>query len=647
LEDRCLPATVTTLQDGVAGSLRDAIASTPAGGTVTFQAGLIGTITLGSVLSISKNLTISGPGADTITVSGNNATEVLNVAAGSTVAISGLTVASGQAVNGGGILNNGTLTLTADAVSQNTATGGGRLGGQGGGILNLGTLTLVDCAVFNNTANASPIRIVITPETVGQGAGIANGGSGSLTLTNCTVANNTAFATPGGTGSGPIALAGGILEGTVGGAAGGPLTLTNCTVAGNTGGGLDIVGSSVATLTNTLVATNTASPGGTVPDISGHVSAADHDFVGNGTGSSGIVSGTNGNQVGTGAKPLDPHLGSLQNNGGPTPTMALLPGSTAIGAGNTAAVANPPFPGPPFTDQRGAGFARIVNQTVDIGAYEVQALLGNPPAQVEFDDGSFIANETDGTVAITLVRTGNSSAAASVLISTVTGGSAVAGTDYIAGSLTVTWAAGDASPKVLFFRLLDDAGSGEGNQTVNLALSQPAGATLGSQSTAVVTSVEDSDVGSSPSPPGPGPGPGPGPALLVVTNSVTPRVVTLHLRHGHGRAIQVPELLYLTTVTNLGPNEATGVRLVDLLSRDVVFGAALSSPGIRFRRGRKVVLLVGILPPGTRAAMLIATTPIHRGRVGNSAFVTAATPDLNPVTRAIVALRVSRRLFFG
>ena len=63
-------------------------------------------------------------------------------------------------------------------------------------------------------------------------------------------------------------------------------------------------------------------------------------------------------------------LAPLADYGGPTRTMALLPGSPAIDTGDNAAIANPPFSGPPFTDQRGTGFARIANGTVDIGAFE-------------------------------------------------------------------------------------------------------------------------------------------------------------------------------------------------------------------------------------------------------------------------------------
>src|SRR5262249_19808915 len=110
LEDRRLPSTVTNLAGTGPRSLREAIAATPPGRTVDFQEGLSGTMTLTSdTLTIAKDLTLQGPGADRITVSGNDAFTVFDIAPTFDVGISGLTVVKGLASRGGGISNRGLL----------------------------------------------------------------------------------------------------------------------------------------------------------------------------------------------------------------------------------------------------------------------------------------------------------------------------------------------------------------------------------------------------------------------------------------------------------------------------------------------------------------------------------------------------------
>src|SRR5213079_501719 len=88
--------------------------------------------------------------------------------------------------------------------------------------------------------------------------------------------------------------------------------------------------------------------------------ASAFNLIGTG-GSGGLTNGSNGNQVGV----SNPGLGSLADNGGPTQTIALSPGSAAIDRGGNGSVNTGE------TDQR--GYTRIVNGTVDVGAYEVQA----------------------------------------------------------------------------------------------------------------------------------------------------------------------------------------------------------------------------------------------------------------------------------
>src|SRR5262249_41624769 len=132
-------------------------------------------------------------------------------------------------------------------------------------------------------------------------------------------------------------------QGNGGGIWGRNLMLINCTVAGNHaqgpfigGGGLEVTNANTVTLRNPILAGNSVGGvGSTDPDVEGFVAAeSTNNLIGDGAGLNGLVNGTNGNLVGTAANPIDPKLGNLKDNGGPTPTMALLPGSPAIDAGS-------------------------------------------------------------------------------------------------------------------------------------------------------------------------------------------------------------------------------------------------------------------------------------------------------------------------
>ena len=147
---------------------------------------------------------------------------------------------------------------------------------------------------------------------------------------------------------------------------GGGLLVTNCasltayndTIAGNTaanGGGIDNVGSTV-TLDNTIVADNTGTTNG--PDVLGSFASQGNNLVAMADGSFGWVGSDRSGSI---AQPLNPLLAPLGNYGGPTQTIALLPGSPAIGAGTAISGIT--------TDQRGV--ARPVSKP-DIGAFQTQ-----------------------------------------------------------------------------------------------------------------------------------------------------------------------------------------------------------------------------------------------------------------------------------
>ncbi|HYX27946.1 MAG TPA: choice-of-anchor Q domain-containing protein, partial [Pyrinomonadaceae bacterium] len=433
---------VTNLNDSGAGSLRQAISDANARlGTdaINFQAGLTGVISLSTVLpDLSTSMAINGPGANLVTVQrsaagGTPAFAVLAVTNG-TVTISGVTVSNGlanplvgggggvrnsgvlltllnvnvtgnQTMNGlpgGGIFNSsGILTVQNSTINNNVTTSTG--GGDGGGIYNSGgTVNLINSTISGNrTGNG------VSTNPGGNGGGIWN--IGTLTISNSTISGNqTGDGGPssnGGGGAGIFSLSTtNISNSTIsanrtggpnnapGGGAGivtsaAPsitFTLTNVTITGNQtgdgtngfGGGIQ-QGGGTTSLRNTIVANNLA---GTGADLFGSFTSQDFNLIRNTAG--GTISGTTTHNI----IGMDPLLGPLANNGGPTLTHALLPNSPALDAGDncvTQAVHCGDANISQLTsDQRGTPFNRLVDgpdadttATIDIGAYETQSSL--------------------------------------------------------------------------------------------------------------------------------------------------------------------------------------------------------------------------------------------------------------------------------
>jgi CSLREA domain-containing protein len=326
---------------GASCTLRQAIATAASDDTINFAAGLTTiTLTTAELFIKDKNLTITGPGANLLSVqrstaSGTPEFRIFDIQSAN-VAISGLTIANGRSTGAGnGIFNSGTLTLTNSTISGNSAISGGAFG-FGGGIFNSGGMvTITNSTISANTA-------------ADDGGGIENGSSGTVTITNSTISGNMAT------------LGGGIRN------ASGTLTITNSTISGNTATGLGGGINNNATLNarNTIIARNTTMSGS--PDCQGALNSQGYNLIGDTSGTT-ITGTTTGNQLN-----VDPKLGPLQDNGGPTFTHALLSGSPAIEGGDSSGS---------NTDQR--GFTRpvdtpaITNATggdgSDIGAYEVQA----------------------------------------------------------------------------------------------------------------------------------------------------------------------------------------------------------------------------------------------------------------------------------
>jgi hypothetical protein len=466
--------TVTTLNDDPAGgtctagqctTLRDAISQADADGSadvITFASGLTGPITLtNGALSLSGNqdLTITGPGASTITVSGNDTSQVLDVNKNADVSIAGLTITDGNAgaSPGGAIENNDdetTLTLSDDVISGSTTAvtseGGGGIytigtlilsgtqvtgnhapAAAGGGIYDSSKygLTISSSTIAGNTATSggglelhfaggedeatkyAPTQITettISGNTATQGAGIdlsAMDYGGPLTIDASTISNNTGGASSIGGGvliQGDIESPFDVIDSTISGntattGAGvslglpsetlidkassvdhGSISFENSTIAANqattAGGGLylsDYMGGSPATeqsgtadLTSTIVAGNKAA--GAANDLD----RASGSTTGGFDGAFSLVQAP-------GSAPLskknvitgvDPQLGPLQNNGGPTATM--LPAGTS-----------------PVIDQGHADASVTIDQRGDPRTVEVPGIT-DPPGGDGTDIGS-------------------------------------------------------------------------------------------------------------------------------------------------------------------------------------------------------------------------------------------------------------------
>jgi predicted outer membrane repeat protein len=286
------------------------------------------------------------------------------------------TIVANHADQGGAGIDASALTLTGSTVSRNSASlnGGGILGG---------AATLTNSTLSNNTSNTfgggmwvntvSLDRSSILKNIAGQNGGgiVAN----AVGLTDSTVSGNRAMSGFGGglvavsvTGTN-VTVCGNTAATSGGGIAATAGSLLNCTVAGNSAGtdsgGIfqkALFGSTIA-IRNTIIARNTVGSSGTGPDVAGTFASLGHNLIGDGTGGGGF---TADDLVGTSAKPINPRLGALRNNGGPTKTMALLAGSPAIDAGDDANT--------PATDQRGHARKKDGNgdgvALVDIGAFE-------------------------------------------------------------------------------------------------------------------------------------------------------------------------------------------------------------------------------------------------------------------------------------
>ena len=352
LEDRLTPSTltVTSNADSGAGSLRNTIATANSGDTIIF-ASSIHSITLTSgELEIGKNLNIQGPGANNLTISGNNASRVFHIDSGETVTLANMTVAHGYASGelgldygfgyggGGGILNEAgaTLTLSHDTIHNNQALGAVGFTVVGGGLLNLGNASVVQCSFSNNQASGGGNG---ADSIGGAGGGAIDNfggpsGGANIAVANSTFSNNGASAAGGGFYFG----VGGAIDNNAGLAGFEPFfsnpepstaSVTNCTFVNNQatggsnatgqGGALDNTGAGATTALNSCTLSGNSAVGG--------------------GGGDGV---TTGDSEATG--------GCIENSGGAILNVqnSTIANNQAIGGSNTVLSTNDPVAGGAF-----------------------------------------------------------------------------------------------------------------------------------------------------------------------------------------------------------------------------------------------------------------------------------------------------------
>src|SRR5262249_7533949 len=175
LEGRALLSTltVTTTADSGTGSLRRAVEVAVRGDTIDVSPALAGgTITFGSEIAVEKDLTIAGPGADRLTLSGGGVTRLFNITGRVYVNLSGLTLANGSAPLAGGVLMAGNGLTVADCVFRdNQAVGVNGGDGEGGALYQgSGFVSVLDTAFQGNRAQGGDGVDPAAPEG-GQGRG--------------------------------------------------------------------------------------------------------------------------------------------------------------------------------------------------------------------------------------------------------------------------------------------------------------------------------------------------------------------------------------------------------------------------------------------------------------------------------------------
>jgi CSLREA domain-containing protein len=345
--------------DGVCNSdcsLREALSVAASGDTVIFDSATFSTartITLGSQLLISRGVKIIGPGARFLTITAGSGHHIFRLSSATStvidIQVSGMTLANAnvqlQTDEGGAVQVLAFTSATFREVNFMNNIGWG-----GAAIYSTGALTLIDCSVVNN----APID---------HGAIWITGGTANIA--NTTIGGNTAVSAYGGM----------VVDA-------GTVTMNNVTIAhnqGSTRGGVSVAAEARVILRNTIIANN-RTPAAVPSDVLGVFSSYSNNLIGVNQNSNFLPGLPNANDdyVGSTTAFLNPQLGPLANNGGPTDTYALLSASPAINRGQNCVTTASCFTANPSValaaDQRGDPFPRFVQSAVDIGAFEYGAM---------------------------------------------------------------------------------------------------------------------------------------------------------------------------------------------------------------------------------------------------------------------------------
>ena len=608
-------------------------------------------------LDINDELTISGAGATTTIIDGNGAgtgDRVFQIPLGTTVIMDGITIQGGLSnSNGGGIANDGTLTISNAVVQGNTSNGTTQ---GGGGIFNAGTLTLTNVDITNNSTiasgggiNATQGTVVISDNRITGNTATRNGGglfvNGGVTfsVSNTTISNNSS---PGNAGQ--EGLGGGIfnfgnltlVKSTVSGnsAQGGggiynegtqsptspvasTLQVINSTLSNNTatafdGGGAFV--SNLATLTHSTVTANTAAIAGsgiavdtagpannqgfltlvnsivanqaTGTDCSGSANITSSGFNLDSDNSCALTAG--GDQPG-----MDPLISALAANGGSTATHALQAASPAIGAAGS---------GCETADQRNV--ARPTTNCAT-GSYERTASEGTwaDLAVVVQDTPDPVVKSGILTYTIQVTNKGPNSATNVTLSDTLaTPGLDGVNLGTLAPGATVTHTASPTVP----------AAPGSLTDTISVSADQPDLNSANDSATVTTLVSSSSDLS------------------LAVSAEVDVNGTLSAVNPGDTVIAGFP-ITFTVTITNTG-DTANDVRLVDTFPANVVLGA-ITPPGgasCSVTAAGTFTCNLGNLADGANTSLTFVLTPQATGNIENVTILNFSGTDPTPARNA-------------